>query len=131
MLEKLVTLTHLPVLLQVGPHARPVPPSHQDMVGEVVDAGQRTRELACTRLIVVPHVGHHVVELQDLAALVLLPEAGVESDFRRVEGGAITVGSGPRWTRWTGLTGLSRWTFGTWGPRKSGAASEALFTPPV
>ena len=121
--------THLSVLLKVGPHARPITSSHQDMVGEVVDARQRASELAGTRLVVVPYIGHNVVKLQYFTPFVLLPEACVEGDFGTVERWAISTRSRPWWTRWAGLARLSRGPFRTWRTRKSRAPSITLFAP--
>lgn len=117
----------LPVLLEVRPHARAVPSSHQDMVGKVVDAWQRAGELACTGLVVVPHVGHYIIKLKYFTAFVLLPQAGVEGDFWTVNG--LSVPSRPRawWTRWTGFTRFSRRPFGTRRPREPRAPSKAVF----
>lgn len=120
---------HLSVFLQVGPHARPITPSHQHMVGEVVDARQRAGELAGTRLIVVPYIGHHVIEFEHLAPFVLFPQASVEGDLGTVEGRAVTTWSRPRRTRWTRLARLSGRAFGTRWTWKSGAPSETLFAP--
>ena len=118
---------HLPVLLQVGPHARPVPSSHQDVVGEVVDARQGAGELAGARLVVVPDVGHHVIKLQYFTPFVWFSEACVKGDFGTVEGLPVAPGSRPRWTRWARLARLSRGPFRTWRTRKSRGPSEPLF----
>lgn len=123
--------THLSVLLQVGPHARPIASSHQDMVGEVVDAGQRAGELAGARLVVVPYVGHHVIKLQYFTPFMLFAKACVEGDFGTVEGWAIATGPRPWWTGWAGLARFSRGPFRTWRTRKSRAPSEPLFAPAV
>lgn len=124
--------THLSVLLKVGPHARPITSSHQDMVGEVVDARQWAGELASTRLVVVPYIGHNVVKLQYFTPFVLLSEACVEGDFGTVDGWAISTRSRPLWTRWAWLARLSRGpfrTWRTWRTRKFRAPSITLFAP--
>lgn len=125
------TGSHLSILLQVRPHARPIAASHQDVVGKVIDTRQRTGELACRWLVVVPYVGHYVIKLQYFVPFVLFPEASVEGDFGSVEGGAIATGSRPRRTRWPRLARLSRGSLRTWGPRKSRAPSVALAAPAV
>lgn len=66
------TFTNQAVLLQVGPHAGPVTTSHQNMVGEEVDARQRAGEFASAGLIVVTYIGHHIVKLQYFIPLMLL-----------------------------------------------------------
>lgn len=119
--------THLSVLLQVSPHARTITSSHQDMVREVVDAWQGAGELAGTRLVVVPYVGHHVVKLQYITPFMLFPEACVEGNFGTVDGLAVATLSRPCWTRWAGLARLSRGPFRTWRTRKSRVSSEPLF----
>ena len=123
--------THLSVLPQVGPHARPVTSSHQDVVGEVVDTRQRAGKLAGARFVVVPHVGHHIIELQNFTPFVLFPEACVEGNFGTVQRRAVATGPGPLWTRRAGFTGISRRPLWARRPRKSRASSEPLFAPVV
>lgn len=57
------TESHLSVLFEVRPHAGPIAPSHENMVGEEVDARKRAGKLASTGFIIVAHISDHVVEL--------------------------------------------------------------------
>lgn len=56
------TSTDQSILLQVCPHAGAIPTSHENMVGEEVDAWQRTGELAGAGLVVVADIGHNIIE---------------------------------------------------------------------
>lgn len=119
--------SYLTVLLQVRPHAGSIATSHQDVVGEVVDTWQWAGELASAGLVVVPHVGHHIIKLKYFTPFVLFAEARVEGNFGAVERGAVATRSRPRGTRWTRLTGLSRRSSWAWRTRKSRASSKAWF----
>ena len=119
------TGTDLSVLPQVGPHAGAISAPHEYVVGEVVDARQGAGELASGGLIVVAHIGDHVIKLEHLAALVLFAQPGIEGYLGAVQGGH--VASGP-WTwgaLWTWLTPLSWGAFSSlgsgdpWGPSES------------
>lgn len=115
---------YLVVLAQVGPHAGSVSSAHQNVVGEEVDPGDGAREPSGGGVVVVSQVGHHVVKLKHLVALVLLLQARVKGDpgHRAVRGRADCAGScaGTRRSRRTGsprLTPLSRWSSWTGWPR--------------
>lgn len=71
--------THLSVLAQVSPHAGSVTSPHQDVVDEEICARYGADELARSAIIVVAEVGDHVVELEDLIALVRVLQSRVES----------------------------------------------------
>ena len=73
---------YLTVLAEVGPHAGAIAAAHEDVVGEEVGAGDGAGELAGGGVVAVAQVGDHVVELEDLVALVGVLEAGVEGDAR-------------------------------------------------
>lgn len=66
------TFTNQSILPQVCPHASPVPTSHENMVGEEIDARQRAGELSSARFVVVTYIGHHVIKFQHFVAFVLL-----------------------------------------------------------
>lgn len=88
MISRSLSHTHVTdqsILLQVCPHAGPITTSHKNMVGEEVDAWQRTGELAGAGLIVVADIGHNVIKFQYFAPLVLLAKPSIEGDFGNVE----------------------------------------------
>lgn len=55
------------------------------MVGEVVDSREWAGELASGGLIIIPHIGHHIIKLENFTALVLFAQTSVEGYFRAVE----------------------------------------------
>lgn len=89
------SLCYLVVFAQVSPHAGAVPSAHQDVVSEEINSGDGARELSSGRVIVVSQVGHHVVELEHLVALVLLFQPCVKGNLgdRAVSGRAYCAGS--------------------------------------
>lgn len=107
--------SHLSVLAQVGPHAGPVPPAHQHMVGEEVDPGHVAGELPGVRVVVFPQVCDHVVKLQHLVPLVRVLQADVERD-------PVSVGGGVRALRLSVL--------GTCGPGHRGEGESAVAAQP-
>lgn len=66
------TFTNQSIFPQVRPHAGSITTPHQNVVGEEIDTRQRAGELASAGLIVVTHIGHHIVKLQYFIAFMLL-----------------------------------------------------------
>lgn len=74
-------LIYLSVLAQVSPHAGPVSPAHQHVVGEVVNPGHLARELAGGGVVVVPQVRDDVVKPQHFVSLVRVFQTHIKRDL--------------------------------------------------